>query len=118
MIFLLDTNICIYVIKSRPPGVLRKFGEHTVGDIGISSVTAAELYSGAEKSQRPEGNLHALERFLLPLTIVEFADAAAAAYGRIRAILKKRGTPIGPLRRSHSRARRRPGPDAGDQQRP
>ncbi len=97
MIFLLDTNTCIYLIKQRPPEVLRRFEEHTVGDIGISSITAAELHFGAEKSQRPEGNLRALEQFLLPLDVVPFGHEAAAAYGRIRAVLERRGTPIGSL---------------------
>lgn len=97
MIFLLDTNTCIYLIKKRPPEVLRRFGEHTVGEIALSSVTAAELHFGAHKSQRPAQNLRALEQFLLPLTVVEFGHDAAAAYGRIRTVLEERGTPIGPL---------------------
>ena len=53
---LLDTNTCIYLIKKHPPEVLRKFNEYTVGDIGISSITAAELHFGVHKSQRPEVN--------------------------------------------------------------
>ncbi len=97
MIFLLDTNTCIYVIKSSPPEVLRRLGEHSVGDIGVSSVTAAELYFGVQKSQHPDQNRRALEQFLLPLDVVGFGDDAAATYGRIRAALEKRGTPIGPL---------------------
>jgi tRNA(fMet)-specific endonuclease VapC len=83
------------VIKRRPPEVLRRFEEHVVGEIGVSSVTAAELYFGVQKSQRPDQNRRALERFLLPLAVVEFGDDAAAAYGRIRAQLEER--PIGPL---------------------
>lgn len=97
MIFLLDTNTCIYLIRERPLEVLRRFEEHAVGDIGVSSVTAAELHFGAQKSQRPAQNLRALEQFLLPLAVVEFDHSAAAAYGRIQASLEGRGTPIGPL---------------------
>lgn len=97
MNFLLDTNICIYVIRNTPPETLRRFEEHAVGDIGVSAVTAAELYFGAEKSQRPAQNRRALERFLLPLTVVGFGLETAAAYGRVRAALEERGTPIGPL---------------------
>lgn len=97
MIFLLDTNTCIYLIRERPPEVLRRFEEHAVGDIGVSSVTAAELHFGVQSSQRPAQNLRALEQFLLPLAVVEFGHSAAAAYGRIRASLEGRGTPIGPL---------------------
>lgn len=65
MILLLDTNTCIYLIKEHPPEVLRRFNEYTVGDIGISSITAAELHFGVQKSQRPEENRRALEQFLL-----------------------------------------------------
>ncbi len=97
MIFLLDTNMCIYLIKRQPPEVLRRFEVHEVGDIGVSSVTAAELYFGARKSQRPSQNEQALEQFLLPLVVAEFGHDAAAAYGRIRTALEKRGAPIGPL---------------------
>lgn len=97
MIFLLDTNTCIYLIKKRPPEVIHRFEEHTVGDIGISSVTAAELYFGVEKSQRPAQNRAALEQFLLPLVVADFDYTAAISYGRIRSALEKRGTPIGPL---------------------
>lgn len=94
---LLDTNICIYLIREKPPEVLRRFGEHTVGDIGLSSITVAELHFGAQKSQRPEGNLQALEQFLLPLTVLPFDQDAAAAYGRVRTVLERRGMPIGSL---------------------
>ncbi len=97
MILLLDTNICVYLIRKRPPEVLRRFDEYAVGDIGLSSITTAELHFGAQKSQRPEGNLRALEQFLLPLTVVPFGQDAAAAYGRVRAFLEGRGTPIGSL---------------------
>ena len=97
MILLLDTNTCIYLIKKHPPEVLRRFNEYTVGDIGISSITAAELHFGVQKSQRPEENRRALEQFLLPLTIADFDENAAAAYGHVRAHLEKQGTPIGSL---------------------
>lgn len=97
MILLLDTNMCVYLIKHQPPEVLGRFEEHEVGDIGVSSVTAAELYFGARKSQRPSQNERALEQFLLPLVVAEFGHDAAAAYGRIRTALEQRGAPIGPL---------------------
>lgn len=94
---LLDTNICIYIIKQKPPEVLQKFNTYQVGDIGISSITVAELEFGVQKSQRPEQNKQALIQFLLPLTIVSFDDVAASTYGKIRATLEKQGTPIGSL---------------------
>lgn len=94
---LLDTNTCIYLIKRRPAEVLGRFEEYAVGDIGVSSVTVAELYFGVQKSQRPAQNEQALEQFLLPLAVVGFDLACAVEYGRIRAALEKKGTPIGPL---------------------
>ncbi len=97
MIFLLDTNTYIYLIKRRPTEVLQKFEEYAVGDIGMSSVTAAELRFGAKKSRRPGQNRAALEQFLLPLVVAGFDHTVAVVYGRIRAVLEKRGTPIGPL---------------------
>jgi tRNA(fMet)-specific endonuclease VapC len=97
MNFLLDTNICIYIIKQKPPEVLQKFKAYNVGDIGISSITVAELEYGVQKSQFPEKNQQALAQFLLPLKIVNFDDAAATIYGDIRAKLEKQGTPIGSL---------------------
>ena len=94
---LLDTNVCIHVIRRKPPGVLRRFEDYEVGEVGVSSVTAAELYHGAEKSSRREQNLEALGGFLLPLEVLAFGPEAAAAYGRARAALEKAGGPIGPL---------------------
>ena len=93
----IDTNICIYIIKQKPPEVLQKFKAYNVGDIGISSISVAELEFGVYKSQFPEGNQQALEQFLLPLTIVDFDAGAAKMYGKVRAILEKQGTPIGSL---------------------
>ena len=96
MRYLLDTNICIYVINERPAAVLERFLEHEQDGLGISAITASELYWGVRKtgSQR---NLRALENFLSPLTVLEYDLAAARAYGEIRAALEKKGVPIGPL---------------------
>jgi tRNA(fMet)-specific endonuclease VapC len=77
--------------------VLHRFEEYEVGDIGVSSITVAELYFGARKSRHAAQNTRALEQFLLPLEIVEFGFEAAVAYGDVRATLEKQGTPIGPL---------------------
>jgi tRNA(fMet)-specific endonuclease VapC len=96
MRFLLDTDICIYVINRRPPGVLERFLAHEQDGIGISAISAGELHAGIRKtgSQR---NLRALDAFLAPLTIMEFDAAAARVYGDVRTALEKRGVPIGPL---------------------
>lgn len=97
MILMLDTDICIYIIRQKPIAVLQRFNTYTVGDIGISSITVGELFVGAQKSQRPAQNQQAVEQFLLPLTLVPFDYAAVAVYGQIRATLEQQGTPIGAL---------------------
>lgn len=93
---LLDINICTYIINTRPPDVLARFQQHRLGDIGLSSVVAAELAFGVAKS-RSTRNRQALEMFLAPLAILPFDDAAVWAYGDLRADLERRGTPIGSL---------------------
>lgn len=97
MKFLLDTDICIYLIKKKPVEVLQKFREYPVGDIGLSSITLAELKYGVQKSKQSSRNARALEKFLIPLSISEFDYKAANAYGKVRAELESQGTPIGPL---------------------
>ncbi|MBA2375388.1 MAG: type II toxin-antitoxin system VapC family toxin [Actinomycetota bacterium] len=94
---ILDTNICIYLIRGRSPEALDRFEEFEVGEVGVSVVTVSELRYGVEKSARVEKNREALERFLLPLEIMDFDLDATSAYGRVRANLEKNGTPIGPL---------------------
>jgi tRNA(fMet)-specific endonuclease VapC len=94
---LLDTNICIYLIRKKPPKVLKKLSEYAVSDIGISSITVAELLYGVEKSSLPERNRDALDGFLAPFEIMPFDDRAAEIYGCIRAGLERKGTPIGSM---------------------
>ena len=96
MKYMLGTNICIYLIKKKPPRVLRKFSAYAVGEVAISAITVAELQFGVQKSQYPSQNQRALEEFLAPLTSVGFDNKAAIIYGRIRATLEQ-GTPIGSL---------------------
>ena len=97
MEYMLDTNICIYLIKQRPPKVLRHFKSHSVGEIGISSITLAELHYGVSKSLHVEKNRQALDEFVLPLEIADFDEKAAGEYGIIRGDLEKRGKPIGSM---------------------
>ncbi len=94
---MLDTNICIAIIKQKPPQALKRFTAYKVGDIGISTVTLAELEFGVAKSQHLEKNQGALDEFVLPLEIANFDRDAARVYGRVRATLEKKGTPIGAL---------------------
>lgn len=94
---LLDTNICVAVIRLRSPRVLSQLQRMTPGGVGVSIITVSELEFGAAKSLHPQRNRSALEQFLLPLEILEYKAAAAVHYGDIRARLEKAGTPIGPL---------------------
>jgi tRNA(fMet)-specific endonuclease VapC len=93
---MLDTNICIYAIKQRPPEVLAALRAQEVAGLGLSSVTVAELAFGVAKSGSAR-NQKALEQFLEPLEIADFDRSAALVYGRLRAALEAAGTPIGPL---------------------
>jgi tRNA(fMet)-specific endonuclease VapC len=97
MDYLLDTNICIYIIKKHPIKVLKKFEGYSLGTIAVSAITLAELYYGIMKSSNPDKNREALDKFLTPLEIVDFDFFAGLEYGKIRAELEKKGTPIGPL---------------------
>jgi len=95
MQILLDTNICIYMIKNNPPAVRKRFEALVPGSVFVSSITVAELQYGVEKSAAREKNALALESFLLPLKIVAFDYESAFVYGKIRADLERRGMPIG-----------------------
>ncbi len=72
MEYLLDTNICIYIIKKKPGQVFEKLLSLSVGSVGISSITLAELQFGIAKSSNPKKNSEALEIFLTPIGVVEF----------------------------------------------
>ena len=97
MRYMLDTDICIYIMKKKPVQIIQKFRMMEVADIGISSVTLSELEYGVEKSENRERNRFALTHFLAPLQIVSYDVRAAQKYGFIRSHLEKQGQPIGPL---------------------
>lgn len=92
--YMLDTNIVIYVIKRRPLEILEKFNQNAAR-LCVSSITVAELYYGAEKSQFPERNLAVIEDFLSRLTILDYTNKAATHFGNIKANLTKQGKMIG-----------------------
>jgi tRNA(fMet)-specific endonuclease VapC len=94
--YLLDTNICIYIINAQPTHVLERFRQESIGNIGISSITAAELAFGVIKSGSDK-NRRALEMFFAPLELFPFDDSAIWHYGEIRTELERRGEPIGSL---------------------
>ncbi|MCK6453008.1 MAG: tRNA(fMet)-specific endonuclease VapC [Alphaproteobacteria bacterium] len=93
--YMLDTNICIYVMKSHPPRLRARFNAHAE-QLCISSITLGELHYGAEKSARRAANLATIEEFVARLQVLPFADKAAAHYGQLRAELERAGTPCGP----------------------
>jgi tRNA(fMet)-specific endonuclease VapC len=97
MSYMLDTNICIYIIKQKPEKVLQKFNSISIDELNLSVITIAELEYGARKSSNPEKNLAALHQFLLPFNLLDFDYNAVIEYGIIRADLEKKGTPIGSL---------------------
>lgn len=97
MRYLLATNICIYLIKRRPPRVVERLREAGLSEVGISTITLSELLYGVEKSSRPAQNRVALSHFVAHLETLPYDGRAAEAYGRIRAALERRGRPIGPL---------------------
>ena len=97
MRYMLDTNICNYAIKHKPEKVFQKLQEVEPEDVCVSSVTYAELVHGVEKSAAVEKNRLALSMLLANIEILDFDVDAADCYGKIRADLEKKGTPIGPL---------------------
>ncbi len=97
MKYLLDTNICIYIINKRPVTVLDNIRSKHPDEISISSITIAELNYGAERSQNPHQNRIAILEFLIPFSLLDFDQRAASYYGIIREKLESKGTPIGPM---------------------
>lgn len=93
--YLLDTNICIFLIKKKNPLLLETIRKKQTKGLYISSLTIAELEFGIQKSQWKEKNKIALIGLLSIFTIIDFDNNDAAAYGIIRAALEKSGTIIG-----------------------
>jgi len=96
MRYLLDTNICIYLIKKRPSDVLERFRQHTPKDVAISTITLFELQYGVEKSQYRQRSEGALAKFLMPLNLINLDSSSAIEAASIRAQVEKKGMPIGP----------------------
>jgi len=97
MIRLLDTCVCVFLIRSKQAWILERFATFEPGDLGISSVTESELRYGAEKSAAPARNQHQLDHFLLSLPVLPYGGECARHYGEIRRHLEIRGTPIGSM---------------------
>lgn len=97
MRYLLDTNICVALIRHRLPTVLQHITNRHLADICLSTITIAELQYGVHKSSKVSQNQYALDQFLIPFSFLEFDTSAAQAYGSLRVMLESQGTPIGSL---------------------
>lgn len=95
--YMLDTSACVELIRGRAPQVFQRLRKLAVDEVGISSITLAELQYGVAKSSSPTRHRELLAKFLAPLAVLPFDDAAAETYGEVRAALEREGTPIGPL---------------------
>ena len=95
--YMLDTDTCISLIKARPDKISRRLSRLPVEDVGISSVVAAELWYGVALSEKKKLNEAALRDFLDFVNVLDWPSGACPVYGRIRAHLKKKGTPIGAM---------------------
>lgn len=94
---LLDTCICVEIIRGRSRSVLSRLRSFPPGSVGISSITLAELEFGVARSSNPARNQLALAQFCAPLSLLPFDNNAASAYGAVRHGLEQSGTPVGPL---------------------
>lgn len=97
MKYLLDTNICIFALKTPSPALRQKLRATTPADIAVSAITAAELRFGADNSSRKKENHRILDNFLDNFAVLTFDEPATRAYGEIRAVLRRKGKPVGPL---------------------
>ncbi len=94
--YLLDTNICIYIINKKPLNVLERLQGVIEDNVCISSITIAELQFGVYNSRNIEKNRISLTGFLAPFEIIGFDCIDAEYFGIIRAQLKREGKLIGP----------------------
>ncbi|WP_457091239.1 type II toxin-antitoxin system tRNA(fMet)-specific endonuclease VapC [Microvirga sp. P5_D2] len=93
--YLLDTNICIYIRRERPQGVLERFKALAPGSTAISIVTYGELIYGVHKSPNPDKAMAVLQELIALIPVLPIAGDVAKAYGTIRSDLAVRGELIG-----------------------
>ena len=96
MRYLLDTNICIYLLNERSDAIIQRFRQIPPQDIWLCSIVKAELWYGALKSERPIENCMRLRKFFDGFLSLPFDDEAVERYGALRVVLERAGSPIGP----------------------
>ena len=97
MIYLLDTNTCIYFLNRTSERTVSQFKRFSPLVIKLSTITVAELFYGAEKSKAKKKNWEIIEKFISTFEIIPFDEKCTKIYPKIRASLEKSGTPIGPM---------------------
>jgi tRNA(fMet)-specific endonuclease VapC len=105
--YMLDTNLCIRILRDRPAGLRDRFNAEATA-LSVSSIVVYELLVGAEKSAKPVEIRQEVERFLSRVEVLQFDEPAAAHAAEIRGVLDRRGSPIGPhdtLIAGHARSR-------------
>jgi tRNA(fMet)-specific endonuclease VapC len=105
--YMLDTNLCIRVLRDRPKRLRERFNAEAAA-LSVSSIVVYELVVGAETSPKAAETRREVERFLSRLDVLQFDETAAAHAAEIRAVLERRGSPIGPydtLIAGHARSR-------------
>ena len=97
MRYMLDTNICIAIMKKMPPKIRNRLEGLPLGEVGVSSIVIGELWYGVEQSQRREDNEEALKDFMRYVIVMDWPANSAPVYGSIRKYLRQKGTPIGAM---------------------
>ena len=97
MTYLIDTNICIYILNQRPQKVIQRFRRFDPGEIRVSTITISELQYGVSNSKYRRQNQTRLDDFLVPFDVLAYDGKAASVYGKLRFALEQKGQPIGPL---------------------
>jgi tRNA(fMet)-specific endonuclease VapC len=95
--YLLDTDICIYLLNNNPQQVVRRMQQIQMDEIAISSITVFELVHGALKSQKVTQNLNQIKQLSQMITVLNLDPNAAENAAKIRRELEVQGTPIGPF---------------------
>ena len=109
MLYMLDTNICSYILKNHPPSVKAHFDEVGSDSLAVSTVVLAELYYGAARHPKSITIRREIDDFAARLTVIPWDEAAVDHYGAIRAALEKQGTPVGAMDMmiaAHARSRK------------